>query len=282
MVPNVRISTGLARLLAACVMALRTQYAHPGGAALAGAGAALAIVVTARVAWCTAATLARAARGRRRHRLQLRMAGRPDPELGAVIVDHDEPAAWCLPGTAQAIVVTSAAITTLDDSQLAAVLAHERAHQRGRHHLLVSLAGSLAAAFPRVPAFCDAHEQVARLTELLADDAAARTSNRLTVAGALLAVGAGVPASAAALAAGGSTAAARVRRLIAAPAPLSRASAAAGTLAVVALAAFPLAALTGPAVAANGRSYCPHPFPPAAAAAHTAARPGACTSTTRC
>jgi len=280
LVPTVRVSGGLARLLAACVMALRAQYAHPGGAAMAGAGTVLALAVTARVGWCAAATLARAAAARRRHRLALRVAGRPDPALGAVVVDHAQPAAWCLPGASRSVVVTTAAVAALDDSQLTAVLAHERAHQRGRHHLLVSLAGSLAAAFPRVPAFGRAHEQVARLTELLADDAAARVSHRLTVAEALLALGAPAPAAAAALGAGGSTAAARIRRLIAAPAPLSRAAAAAGMLTVAALLALPLAFLAGPATAAAGKNYCHHP--PPAAAAHAADRPGGCTHPARC
>jgi len=280
LVPTVRVSGGLARLLAACVMALRAQYAHPGGAAMAGAGTVLALAVTARVGWCAAATLARAAAARRRHRLALRVAGRPDPALGAVVVDHAQPAAWCLPGASRSVVVTTAAVAALDDSQLTAVLAHERAHQRGRHHLLVSLAGSLAAAFPRVPAFGRAHEQMARLTELLADDAAARVSHRLTVAEALLALGAPAPAAAAALGAGGSTAAARIRRLIAAPAPLSRAAAAAGMLTVAALLALPLAFLAGPAAAAAGKNYCHHP--PPAAAAHAADRPGGCTHPARC
>jgi len=42
-VPTVRISAGLSTLLAACAMALRARYAHPGGAALAGAGAVLGL-----------------------------------------------------------------------------------------------------------------------------------------------------------------------------------------------------------------------------------------------
>jgi hypothetical protein len=52
----------------------------------------------------------------------------------------------------------------------------------------------LAVAFPRVPAFRHGHEQVARLAELLADDAAACTTHRLTLAGALFTVGAGARA----------------------------------------------------------------------------------------
>jgi len=268
LVPTVRVSADLSRLLAACVMALRAQYAHPGGAAAAGAGAVLAVAVTARVTWCVAATLASTARARRRHRFQLRLAGRPDPGLGALLIDHHEPAAWCLPGQGTPAVLTTAAVAALDTAQLAAVLAHERAHQRGRHHLLVALAGAPEAAFPRVPAFRHAHQQVARLTELLADDSAAAASHRLTVAEALLALGA--PAPAAALGAGGPTAAARIRRLIAAPAPLSRAAAAAVTLTVTALLVVPLALLAGPAAAAVGQNYCLRPHP--ATAAHVASR----------
>ena len=48
-VPTVRVSADLSSLLAACVMALRARYAHPGGAALAGAGAVLGLAVIARV-----------------------------------------------------------------------------------------------------------------------------------------------------------------------------------------------------------------------------------------
>jgi hypothetical protein len=76
---------------------------------------------------------------------------------------------------------------------LAAVVAHERAHLVGRHHLLVTLAGVPAEAFPRIPAFCHARVQVARLAELAADDAAAQRSPRLTVAGALLTLSAARP-----------------------------------------------------------------------------------------
>jgi len=274
-VPTMRVSAGLSELLAACAMALRARYAHPGGAALAGTGAVLGLAVIARVAWCAAVALARAGLARRRHQRGLALAGRHDGRLGAVLVDHHLAAAWCLPGAGRQVVLTTAAAEALDDVQLAAVLAHERAHQRGHHHLLVSLAGSLAAAFPRVRAFRQGHEQVARLVELLADDAAAAASPRLKVAEALLALAAPAPATAlaaAALGAGGSATAARIRRLIAAPAPLGRGRAAAGTLTVAALAVFPVLVLGGPAAAVMGMSYCP----PAAAAPHAAACPGPC------
>jgi Zn-dependent protease with chaperone function len=180
-VPTVRVSAGLSTLLATCAMELRASYAHPGGAVLAGAGAVLGLAVIARVGWCTAGTLARAGLARRRHRRGLALAGRHDGRLGAVVLDHHDAAAWCLPGAGRQVVLTTAAVEALDEVQLTAVMAHERAHQRGHHHLLVSLAGSLAAAFPRVRAFRQGHEQVARLVELLADDAATAASPRLKV-----------------------------------------------------------------------------------------------------
>jgi len=74
-VPSVRVSAGLSALLAACMMALRAGYAHPGGAAVAGAGGMLGLAVSARVTWCVAVTLARAALARRRHQRVL-AAGR--------------------------------------------------------------------------------------------------------------------------------------------------------------------------------------------------------------
>ncbi len=256
MVPTVRVSAHLAGLLAACVMALRSQYAHPGGAALTGAGAVLALAVLARVTWCAARALAQAAGARRRHRLRLSRVGRPDPRLGAVIVRHHEPAAYCLPGNGSRIVITTGALGALAEGQLRAVLAHERAHLRGRHHLLVTLAGAMHAAFPRVPAFRIAREQVARLAELRADDAASAAAHRLAVAGALLNLGAGVPA--AALGAAGTADAARVRRLIDGPAAIGRTRAAAVTSAVAAVVLVPLLLLAGPAASARGMNYCPH------------------------
>ncbi len=269
MVPTVRVSADLARLLAACVMALRAQYAHPGGAALTGAGAVLALAVLARITWCTARSLAHAARARRRHRLRLSLVGRPDPQLGAVVVRHDDPAAYCLPGPGSRIVVTTGAIDALDDGQLRAVLAHERAHLRGRHHLLVTLAVALNAAFPRVPAFRIAREQVARLAELSADDVASATAHRLAVAGALLSLGAGVPA--AALGASGTADAARVRRLIDGPAAIGRTRAVSIAFTAGAVALVPLLLLAGPAASARGMNYCAHG--PAMTAAPAACAP---------
>jgi Zn-dependent protease with chaperone function len=258
-----RVSHDIGWLLAICGWKLQAWYAHPGGTALEIGGAVVAGLLAARVAWCAMATLTATARAGRRHRLRLLLAGRPDRRLGALVVEHGEAAAYCMPGARQPVVLTTAALRLLDDNQLAAVLAHERAHQAGRHHLLVSLAAVPAAAFPRLPAFARARDEVARLAELAADDAAAARSPRLAVAEALLALGTAPERPAAqaagwALGAGGSTAAARVRRLIAAPDPLGRAARTAGTLAVAALVALPLLLLSAPALGVFPVGYHAH------------------------
>jgi Zn-dependent protease with chaperone function len=124
-------------------------------------------------------------------------------------------------GRAAAIVLTSGALAVLDPRQLTAVLAHERAHLAGRHHLLITLTRGLAAAFPGVPLFTRGPAEVARLTEMCADDTAARLSSRPTLITALLAMGTGAAVPAAALAAATCAVTARVQRLLE-PAPPAR------------------------------------------------------------
>ena len=110
--------------------------------------------------------------------------------------------------------VSSGALRRLDAGQLAAVLAHERAHQTSRHHQLLLLAQGLRVGFPWLPAARLARQAVARLVELAADDAAASAQGRRQVAAALAALGE-TPAPEAALGATVVLAAERVRRLVA-------------------------------------------------------------------
>jgi Peptidase family M48 len=72
------------------------------------------------------------------------------------------------------VILTTAAAQALDADQLDAVLAHERAHLAGRHHRLLALARIGREVFPFLPLMRDAEQQVARLVELHADDAATR------------------------------------------------------------------------------------------------------------
>lgn len=182
---------------------------------------------------------------RRRHLSALDLVGRPDHRLGAVVIDHESAVAYCVPGRPRHIVLTTGAVRALDDEQLAAVLAHEQAHLRGRHHLLLAAGRALRSAFPFVPAFRWAQDEVARLVELLADDVAARGGQRRALARALLALAerfdpTPVPVVALSIADSG---AGRVQRLLEPAHPLTRSAAIALSSAFLALLGMPLLAV---------------------------------------
>jgi Zn-dependent protease with chaperone function len=180
-------------------------------------GLAAAAGIAARLAYSLAVVLRRDHTSRRSHAEAVRIVGRDDPALGVIVVDSEVPAVYCLAGRPHTIVVTSGARDALASDQMQAVLAHERAHLDGRHHLLQVLARTLAHAFPGVALFGDAARQTVRLAEVHADDVAARRHGRRTVAEALVRVAyARTPVGA--LAAGGAEVLPRVQRLLANPA----------------------------------------------------------------
>ncbi|ASU81841.1 peptidase M48 [Nocardiopsis gilva YIM 90087] len=254
-VPDLRLGTDLAELLRACLAALRVQYATPGGAVIGVSGAVLALLVGVRCGWRLAVTLARAITDRRRHRETLRLLGSQPHRSGAVVIEHSVPAAYCLPGIRQDIVLTSGALNALSEEQLRSVLAHERAHLRGRHDLVAAVAIALNSAFPGLALFRAAREETVRLLELVADDAAARSTHRLVAAEALLNV-AGQPSPAGAFAAGGSGTGDRIRRLITGVRPFGRAQAALVGSATAALVALPVAGFAGPAATLLDTACC--------------------------
>ncbi|SBW28742.1 Peptidase M48 [Candidatus Protofrankia californiensis] len=255
-VPSARLSTDLAALLRTCVLSLQASYATPGGAGIAGAGLTLTATLLLRVGYCAGRGLCRSARARRRHARTLAVLARPTPGLGAVVVDHPTAAVYCLPGRARRVVLTSAAVAVLRPDQLHAVLAHERAHLAGRHHLVVAGADACARAFPAVPLFTTAHREIIRLVELAADDAATRRHARLSVAAALAAL-ASSASPGAGLAAGGPTALGRVRRLLQPAHPLGVARTAIGAALVAAVLLTPLVVAAAPAWAAAHTASCP-------------------------
>jgi hypothetical protein len=196
--------------------ALLAGQAVPGGTAVTAAGLLLAAAVVLRAGACVASGLARGRRGWREQATFLEAVGRVDRGLGAVILDHDAPIVYCLPSGRHRVVVTTAALTVLGSAQLHAVLAHERAHLRGRHHVTLTVATALARAFPRAPLLAQAGAEIAVLAEMAADDSAARLHHKGDLAAALVVLArAGVHAGA--LTAGGPAAMARVQRLLAPP-----------------------------------------------------------------
>jgi Peptidase family M48 len=215
--PHVPASTDPGLLRAGVGMSLHAQFSSGSGAVAGAIGSVMVACVLARIGWMTARMCTAAVRSRARHDSALALVARPGPAPRSLVVDDDRPAVYCLPGQRRTV-LTSAALRRLDGLQLRAVLGHEQAHLAQRHHLVLSLAAVLESAFGRVRLFPQAHAEIARLVEMAADDAAIRHSDRLTLASALLTLASSrVPA--AAMGAGGSTAAQRIRRLIDSPRP---------------------------------------------------------------
>lgn len=256
-VPALASTNDLAELVRACLMALRHDYSTPGGTIVSGSGAVAAVAILARVWYCMAREVLQAAQRQRRQWNALLRVGRRDTQHDAIVVEHDTAAAYCLPGRGSRVVVTSGAVAALDNEQLESVLAHERAHQRGHHHLVLAIADALHRAFPMVAAFRDARAAMGPLVEMLADDAAARRSSRLTVATALVRLSEQTCTPQAALGAGGESALLRVHRLIAPHRPLGARRTLLMVLTTALLLTAPLAMAIAPASAAIAMPPCP-------------------------
>ena len=164
-------------------------------------------------------------------------------QAGLRILDVKQPLAYCLPGVRSRVVVSEGTLKTLSDSEIAAILTHERAHLRARHDLVLEMFTAVHAAFPRFVRSANALNAVRLLIELLADDAAVRAAGPTPLARALVACAAGRTPSGA-LAAGGPSTVLRVRRL--GGRPNSRALAACAYLAAAAVLVLPTVALAVP------------------------------------
>jgi Zn-dependent protease with chaperone function len=187
-----------------------------------------------------ARSFGRALRERRRHRRIVDLVARPEPRSGTLVLEHAVAVAYCVPGVRPRVVLSEAALQMLDVDELAAVLAHERAHARGRHDLVVQPFIAWQFTFPFLPPAFAATRAVALLVEMLADDAASRRTSPAVVASALARLGASrLPAGALGAAAEGSALAARVRRMLEPPPALSPAVGLLIELAALALVAVP-------------------------------------------
>jgi len=255
-VPTGVMSTNVAEMLHACVMALRAQYSTPGGAVLHITGVVATLTLGTRIVYLLVKGLRDARRARAEHLESLQLVAHRNPDLDALVVDHPAAAAYCLPGRSGTIVLTSAAVAALSDQELVAVLAHERAHLRGHHHLAAANASALTRALPFVPGLRWARAEQSRLLEMIADDEAAASGARLTVAHALVTLaGAGVPS--AAFGAADVAAVARVERMMAPAARIGTGRRAVITAVLGLTALAPFAIASAPAVVAAQMQYCP-------------------------
>jgi len=209
---------------------------------------AAALALLALLCWVLVAVSVAAVQARRRQRALLTLLAHGDPKVpGALVVDYPSAAAYCLPGlrSGSRIVVSVGTLQLLGRGELAAVLAHERAHLRERHDLVLLPFTALRRAFPRSVTCAEAHHAVALLVEMLADDHALRGRSARELVSALVRFGtAGTcPAPAGALAAAEGEMAARVARLLQPVRPLPAVALLAICLAAVLLGAVPIALL---------------------------------------
>jgi Zn-dependent protease with chaperone function len=202
-------------------------------------------VLFTMLCWVLVVAFADAIGARRRQRELLALLAHGDPKVpGALVIDYPAAAAYCLPGIRSQIVVSVGTLDLLGPAELTAVLAHERAHLRARHDLVLIPFTSLRRAFPRSRMIVQAHRTVALLVEMMADDRALRVRGLVAreLATALLRFGtAGTDsAPAGALSAAEGELTARVNRLLAPPRPLPHAVQGAVVLAAALLVAAPL------------------------------------------
>ncbi len=188
--------------------------ASPSGWLIAGAAVGLSALVAARLLLSGHRVGTELRRLRRRHREQVDLvAARDRSSSGLRLLDSEVPVAYCLPQMrGSRIVVTSGALSSLAPDEVDAVLAHERAHLRVRHDLVLEAFVVLQRAFPQIGSSRAALDEVGLLIEMAADRAAARVSGRVAVARALAQLAQGRSPEGA-LGAGGAGLPTRVERL---------------------------------------------------------------------
>lgn len=202
----------------------------------------LALALALRLVGVLAAVSLRTMRMRARHRDLLDLLGTPWPAVpGAHVLDHPVPVAYCLPGLRSRLVLSAGVLDALDVDGVWAVLAHERAHLRERHDLVVLPFVAWGATAPFVRGMVCAQVAVAALIEMRADDVAACRVAPAQLTGALRSMGSAAPA--AALSSFTAALEHRLERISTPPPPLPLALAVLVRLVAVGLVALPTALL---------------------------------------
>lgn len=142
-----------------------------------------AALLSAHLVFTLLLTYYKIERQRARHRELLALLAAPSADAArTVVISHDSPVAYCLPGGARSVTVLSDGLmAALEPAELRAVLSHENAHLNQRHHLLLWAFAAWRQALPWLPTTRLAQESVNSLIEMLADDVALRTESKATL-----------------------------------------------------------------------------------------------------
>jgi len=202
--------------LTACLSEVRAAATGDSGPAMQiGLVVATAVLsaFTVALAYRVSRFLMTARARSRQHAQSARIVGRRVAGVDGLVVDAPQKMAYCLGGRPETVVITSAAVAALGRPHLDAVLAHERAHLAGRHHLVLSVTRALAISLPRIRLFSVAHAEVACLLEMCADDTAARRHGAASLVAAIATLAGAESIPAAALGASTVGVCARIARL---------------------------------------------------------------------
>ena len=144
-------------------------------------------LVLGRLLWSGHRVGTRLRAARREHRVLVDALGEAvDDEVR--VLAHPTPTAYCLPGLRRRVVLTEGTLRTLPGEELDAVLAHERAHLRARHDLVLEFFTVLHQSAPQRLQAPEALREVRLLVEVLADRAARRRTGPVPLARALVAL----------------------------------------------------------------------------------------------
>jgi Zn-dependent protease with chaperone function len=152
-----------------------------------------AALLSAHLVFTLLLTYYKIERQRRRHRELLALLASPSTQgARTLVISHDSPVAYCLPGGARSVTVLSDGLMeALEPGELRAVLIHENAHLSQRHHLLLWAFAAWRQALPWLPTTRLAQESVNSLIEMLADDVALKTESKATLIKAIAIVASG-------------------------------------------------------------------------------------------
>ena len=191
--PRLRCTPVAAMLLWQSIALAAVLAALGAGLALAttrswGTVASLSLVVTAvvaiRLGWTGHLVGTTLRTHRQHHREQLDLIA--NHQAGLTVLDTVTPLAYCIPSRGSSrVVVSQGALDHLSDEELTAVLAHEHAHLKSRHDLVVEAFTVLRQAFPRRLSSAAALREVRLLVEVLADRRAAREVGAIPLGRAL-------------------------------------------------------------------------------------------------
>lgn len=115
---------------------------------------------------------------------QLRIAGHL-----VTVIPSERPTAFAMSNRRWGIVVSSGLLQLLGDEELSAVLEHEAAHLRQRHHAILAILDGAMAPLRWIPLVAAVTNGVPHYLEMAADNAATSHTSISTLAGALLKIG---------------------------------------------------------------------------------------------